>query len=309
MNIAVIDIGTNTFDLLISKIEKGNRQVELHNSKSSVRLGSGIMKKILLDEAMQRGIDTLKNFKDIIHKFNCSKIYAFATSAVRDASNKQVFIDRVKNETGIEIRVISGDKEAEYIYSGVKNALDIGNEKSLIMDIGGGSIEFIIANRGNIFWEESYNIGVARLLAKFKISDPIQPEEQSEVEKYLELELTSLFDAVVQYPIETLIGSSGSFDTFAEVIANRFYTPKILLNKTEYTFNSDEYLLIHEQLITSSLEDRKQTKGIIEMRLDMIVTASVITNFILKKLNIFKMRLSTYSMKEGILWEVMQMVG
>ncbi len=304
MNIAVIDIGTNTFDLLISRTIEGGRPLELHNSKFSVRLGAGgILEKILQKDSMQRAIATLKDFKKIIQDHNCSRIYAFATSAVRDAVNKYEFTSLVKQETGIEVQVISGDKEAELIYLGVRNALDLGHRNSLIMDIGGGSIEFIIADKNDIFWQASYNLGVARLIEKFKISDPITIQEQQDIETYLKSELGGLFEIAGRLPVDTLVGSSGSFDTFAEVIVNRFHSPDILLDKTEYTFNIEEYYETHEQLVLSSLEDRKKIAGIIEMRLDMIVMSSIITNFILRQLDISKMRLSTFSMKEGVLWE------
>jgi exopolyphosphatase/guanosine-5'-triphosphate,3'-diphosphate pyrophosphatase len=310
MNIAIIDIGTNTFDLLIAKIEPGQRPVELYNNKLSVRLGAGgLQKHVLTEAAMERAFIALRTFSGIVNSFGPAQTFAFGTSALRDASNKADFVQRIKKEFDIDIAVIDGDKEAGYIYTGVQHALDIGKEKALIMDIGGGSIEFIIADNATVFYEGSFNIGVARLLEKFKVSDPIQPVELKTVEAYLEQELQYLFQALVQFPAQTLIGSSGSFDTFAEVIAHRFHTPDILNNKTEYTFNLQEYALVHKQLIASTLEDRKKIKGIIEMRLDMIVMAALVTGFILKKTRIPAMRLSTYSLKEGVLWELLKNQG
>jgi exopolyphosphatase/guanosine-5'-triphosphate,3'-diphosphate pyrophosphatase len=307
MNIAIIDIGSNTFDLLIAEVKPKTRPLELYNTKISVRLGAGGFEQHVLTEAsIQRGMEAFIKFKAIIKEYNCTSTFAFATSAVRDAANKSYFVERVKKELQIDIHVISGDKEATYIFLGVQQALDIGHEKALILDIGGGSLEFVIANKHQIFWEASFNLGVARILEKFKISDPITSAQITQIEAYLSQELEPLFNNLKEHPTSTLIGSSGSFDTYAEVIINRFNTSKLLTGATEYTFNLDEYFIIHDQLMLSTLEDRKKIKGIIEMRLDMIVMASLITNFILKKTKISGMRLSTYSLKEGILWDMVK---
>lgn len=307
MHIAIIDIGTNTFDLLISKVVPGQQPAECYNDKLSVRLGAGSLQKhILTDAAMDRAVEALKKFTAIINSFDCQHIYAFGTSALRDAENKSVFTDLVRKEFNIDINIIDGDKEAGYIYKGVQHALDIGADNAVIMDIGGGSIEFIIANKETIAWEKSFNIGVARILEKFTVSDPILAEQQEEIEAFLERELQDFFAAYGLYYAPTLIGSSGSFETFASVIACQYYSPDILKNCTAYTFDVNEYYALHSQLMASSLEDRKKIEGIIEMRLDMIVMASLVTNFILRKTGISAMRMSTYSLKEGVLWDLIE---
>jgi exopolyphosphatase/guanosine-5'-triphosphate,3'-diphosphate pyrophosphatase len=216
------------------------------------------------------------------------------------------FIEAVYRETGIRVEIISGEMEAEYIYLGVRTALDMGMENSLVMDIGGGSVEFIIADKNRIKWSFSFNLGAARLLETFKPSDPISQEEIFMVENYLEKNLGKLFAECEKYKPEVLIGSSGSFDTFAEMIANEYYSPEILENKTEYVFDMEEYEKIHRILIASNREERAQMKGIIPMRVDMIVLASIFVNFIIKKLDIHEMKLSTHALKEGILWSVLE---
>ena len=119
-------------------------------------------------------------------------------------------------------------------------------------------------------------------------------------------ELSPLFDALKTFPSNTLIGSSGSFDTMAEMIAHKFYIPDMIDHLTEYTFNLNDYFNIHRQLIESTRQERYKTKGILEMRVDMIVIASVFVNYILNKCNLSNMRLSTYALKEGVLSELMK---
>ncbi|MDQ3191225.1 MAG: phosphatase, partial [Bacteroidota bacterium] len=305
MRIAVIDLGTNTFNLLIAEVSSINHYRILYSSKTPVQLGKGgINKQLITSDAINRGVETIGCFLQRIAIYNVAKIYAYATSAVRGAKNGKEFTDKIKNEFNLDINIISGDKEAELIYYGVKLGVSLNEEVSLIMDIGGGSTEFIICNKYQIFWKKSFDIGAARILETFQPSDVITLQEKENIETYFDKELQELFHAIELYQAKVLIGSSGSFDTFAEIIAHKFYTPSIVENITEYTFNLPDFFNIHEQLLNSTKEERLLTKGLIPMRVDMIVIASVFTNYILKKGDISKLRLSAYSLKEGVLNEV-----
>ena len=305
MRIAVIDLGTNTFNLLIAEINPDKSYTNLYQTKLSVKLGEGgIDKGFIAPASFQRGINALKIYKETISNYNVEKVFAFATSAIRTATNGIEFTEKVKQETGFEVEIITGDKEAELIYYGVCEAVNLGEELSLIIDIGGGSTEFIIANKDKIFWKQSFLLGASRLLEKFKPSDPITDIEIHQLKDYLNSQLQPLYEAVKLFPITELIGSSGSFDSLAEMIAHRFYTPEILTDKTEYTFNLNDYKVIYENVIKSNKEQRTKMKGLIEMRIDMIVISTIIVQFILTSFNIKKMRLSTYSLKEGTLSEI-----
>lgn len=305
MKIAVIDLGTNTFNLLIAEVNSINHYRILYSTKAAVQLGKGgITKKIITPDAIDRGVATIGSYLQRISTYNVDKVYAYATSAVRSAKNGNEFTDRIKNEFNLDINVISGEKEAELTYYGVKLGVNLKEEISLIMDIGGGSTEFIICNKYQIFWKKSFEVGAARVLEAFQPSDPITPQEVKNIEAYFNQELEELFQAIDQYKATTLIGSSGSFDTFAEVIAHKFYEPSIVEGITEYSFNMADYYNIHEQLINTTREERLNTKGLLPMRVDMIVIASIFTNFILTKGGFSNMRLSAYSLKEGVLNEV-----
>ncbi len=306
MRIAIIDLGTNTFNILIVKVNHVKSYTHLYQSKISVKLGEGGINKNYIEVLpFQRGIEGLKTYKQTMERFYVQKVFAFATSAIRMASNGKDFLEAAKQETGIDVTIISGEKEAELIYYGVRNALQLTNETSLIIDIGGGSTEFIIANKNIIFWKQSFLLGAARLLEMFTPSDRIKEKELLEVVNYLSGELKPLFEAIKKYPITELIGSSGSFDSLAEMIAHKFYTPEILKKKTEYVFDLKDFKIIYEMIIKSNNAERIQIKGLIEMRVDMIVISSIIVNFVLQSFNISKMRLSTYALKEGMLYEIM----
>lgn len=306
MKIAVIDLGTNTFNLLIVEVNSDKSYTTVFQNKISVKLAEGGMNKgFIADLAFDRGIEAFKMHFTTTQKYQVDKIYAFATSAIRGASNGVEFVQKVKTETGVDIQVISGDREAELIYYGVRSAVEMTDEASLIIDIGGGSTEFIIANKNQIFWKQSFLLGAARLLELFPPSDPITDIEIDIFKNHLNNELQSLFEAYTHYPVSELIGSSGSFDSLAEMIAHRFYTPTILDNKTEFSFDLGDCEEIYNSILKSTNAERLQMKGLVAMRVDMIVVSSIIVNFVIRSFEIEKMRLSTYSLKEGVIYEVL----
>jgi len=305
MKLAVLDLGTNTFHLLIVEVRNDGSTARIFKSKIAVKLGEGaIQDKYIAPVPFARGINTLKHYAEVISKHRPEKIYAFATSGIRSAKNGKKFIATAKKEAGIKIKVIPGEKEAELICFGVRQCVDLGDSPHLIMDIGGGSTEFIIASSKKIFWKKSFDIGASRLLAEFKPSNPVTASEVNSIEKYLSEVLVPLNNALEKFPVDELIGSSGSFDTLAEMIGWKYHKRNVLKNVRSYRFNIHEYFHLHTQLLKSTTEQRMKMKGLIRMRVDMIVIASICMNYILEKFNLEKMAVSKYALKEGAVWEI-----
>ncbi len=298
MRIAIIDIGTNTFNLLIQE-SKTNRLI-LKN-KISVRLGEGgLVNNQLHPEAMARGLAALKEHKKTILENKVDSCFAFATSAVRGADNGKEFAENVAIETGIKINILSGDSEAYLIYEGVKLLYDFGKPYSLIMDIGGGSTEFILANSEGVKWQKSYDLGVSRLIQLFNPSDIIKEEEVEKIYHYLDKEISELIEVCKKFPPTELIGSSGSFDTFAQMIFERHQYPIDLEKTLKYNFKIQDYSEISGLMLSRNFEERLNTPGMIPMRADLIVLACVLVNHSLDRLAISNLKLSTYALKEGV---------
>jgi exopolyphosphatase/guanosine-5'-triphosphate,3'-diphosphate pyrophosphatase len=303
--LAVMDLGTNTFHLLIAESSPSGVN-EIVRKEEPVKLGEGgINKGFIQRPAFERGIKTMQRFHELIIKHQVQQVRAIATSALRNAANGQGFINEVKSKTGITIEIIDGDMEAAFIYKGIKTGGCLSKQNSLIIDIGGGSVEFIICNEVQILWKQSFEIGVARLMDKFHRTDPIPPESITALNLYLEDCLKDLFTAVANNTIENIIGSSGVFESYAEVIelakGNSFD-----LKKTKYyKFDHDELLALMEKMVRSSHQERLSIKGIIPIRIDMIVTASLLARFVIEKLGVDKVTMSTNSLKEGVLAEMM----
>lgn len=299
---AVIDIGTNTFHLNIADVLPNGEIIFHHKSHEPVKLGEGgINKGTIAAEAYKRGVNTLVDFSKIITKYPVKNIIAIATAAVRDADNSLQFMGEVLEKSGIQIQIISGDEEAQLIYEGAKAAICLNGKSYLIMDIGGGSVEFIICNQNQIYWKESFKVGVARLMAEFMKHDPLSPLDILNIENYLAQELFTLINACQKFNPQVLVGTAGSFESYAEIISlenNFLFNPD---QEKSFEFDTAQLHHILDTFKTSTHKQRLATKGLIPLRIDMIVVASVITSFILKKFKIPKVLLSTYALKEGAL--------
>lgn len=300
-----MDLGTNTFHLLIAEGDAADPNILLKITEP-VRLGEGgINKGVIQPAAYIRGVTAMQQFHEHIVKHGVKTIKAIATSALRSASNGKNFIDEVEQKTGIRVETINGGQEAEYIYKGVISGKCLSQQNSLIVDIGGGSVEFILCNINSIIYKQSFEVGAARLMDRFHQIDPIPAESIKELNDFLETSLADLFIAVKDRPIANLIGSSGAFETFAEVIEKQKGKPFDYRKITDYTFNDSEFLDVTDQLIRSSHKERENNKGIAPIRVDMIVSSALVTRFIMQKLDISAIIMSTNSLKEGVLADML----
>lgn len=296
-----MDLGTNTFHLLIAEVINGSAH-EIYHVQEPVKLGEGgINKGFIQPEAFARGIKAMQKFSKQIKVNEANTVKCIATSMLRNAANGQQFIDEVKAQTGINIELIDGQQEAAYIYKGVKASGCLSSNNSLIMDIGGGSIEFILCTDERILWKQSFEIGAARMMDKFHRVDPISIECIAEFHQYLEQALPDLFNAVTQTPVERLIGSAGAFETFAEVVELQHGRTFDIKQNHSYDFDLRDFIDTTDLIVRSNHQERSQMKGVIPLRVDMIVVASLITRFVMDKLKISNVGMSTYSLKEGVL--------
>jgi len=307
LKIGIIDLGTNTFNLLIAELDNKGGYKPTYRSKVGVKLGEGSFeKKYITEAAMQRAFFALEAQITAIKNQYCDKVLAFATSAVRGASNADDFVRKVRERFGITIHVIDGDREASMIYNGVQLSGALTDENALIMDIGGGSTEFVAANDQEILWKRSYELGVSRLLEKYKPGDPISNTTLEEIEKSLENQIGDVFEVVQEEEIKTLVGSSGSFDTFSDVISRRLGNFEETINLTSLDFDREALDKHLNELVSSTRIQRESMDGMVAMRVNMIVMSAIFVRLVLKKTDIETVKLSKYSLKEGVLFEVLK---
>ncbi|HCX98637.1 MAG TPA: phosphatase [Bacteroidales bacterium] len=301
--IAIIDLGTNTFNLLIVLVGGDGTYQIYYSGKLPVKLGDGgINQKVIAPKAYQRGLNAVGEHLKTTQQHGVSEVFAFATSATRNAENGTSFITDIKNLYGIDVKVIGGEEEVELIYLGIRQAIDLSDENVLMLDIGGGSNEIIIGNKHKYFWGKSYDLGISRLLQQFNPSDPIKTNEILAVELFLKEQLADLSEIIDRYKPVTLVGSSGSFDTYRNILSEQSIISSNGMPSVEISLN--KYLNLHKQLISSTTQERSQIPGMDSMRVDMIVLATIFTHFLVKSFGIKRILQSSYALKEGAIWRI-----
>jgi exopolyphosphatase/guanosine-5'-triphosphate,3'-diphosphate pyrophosphatase len=304
--IAAIDLGTNTFHLLITEPGESIVPGNIYKETIVVKLGEGgINQGFISDVAYIRGIRAMEKFAELIQLHQVTEVKAVATAALRSASNGQGFIAEVKIKTGINIEIIDGEKEATFIYKGVRKVVKMGQLTHLIMDIGGGSVEFILCNAEEIFWKKSYPLGAAKLMEQFHHSDPISKEDMDAITAHLDNTLAELFTECRKYTPQNLIGSAGAFESFAEMVKRRFSPDEADSNLPGKEIDLARFQELAALLIRSTHQQRSEMPGLIPLRVDMIIVATIITNYIIGNLQISKLLLSDYSLKEGVLFSLL----
>lgn len=297
---AIIDIGSNTINLLIAAYSEGVFSV-LEDRKIHAKLArGGINDNTIAPDAFLRGLEALKAHKELCDEYHIAQhdIVTYATASVRSATNGDEFAQKVYQSFGFKVNTIDGDTEALLIHSGIKNGFPLGTEKVLIMDIGGGSVEFIITNKTTIFWKKSFNVGVTKLLDKFKPSDPPLAAQLDKVKAHVKHELKELFTALDTFKPEKLVGSSGSFDTIRAMLE-----AKISANNPEvytwYEIKPKSIITLSEELSVISSEQRKKVPGMDAMRAEYFPLAFVLIKLMMEKLPKAKIFQCSYALKEG----------
>ncbi len=289
--VAVIDLGTNTFNLLIADVFTRNFN-NVYNEKEGVALGmGGINKGIIAPDAFERGVNALVKFKRICDEYKVDEIRTFGTSALRDAENTDDFMLEIKSRTGIEIQIISGEEEATLIYKGVQWSYDF-EERAVIMDIGGGSTEFIIAGKDGIEEKISLDIGVSRIFQELQLSDPLTKKDIESIENWLEERSQGFFSG---RQCDVLVGASGSFETFHEMIHKERFPAGIAAQ--EIPMIELHYIL--NWIIDSEQAERDHHPFIIPIRRKMAPIAAVKTRWVMNHLLVKKVLVSPCSLKEG----------
>ncbi|MEW5978126.1 MAG: Ppx/GppA phosphatase family protein [Acidobacteriota bacterium] len=303
--LAAIDIGTNSIHLVVVKVKDNNRFEILAQEKEVVRLGSGSGDmKYLSAEAMDRGIEALKRFRQVAEIW-AAEIKAVATSAVREALNKEIFLERVRTEAGIGVEVISGFEEARLIYLGVLQALPVFDRKVLLADIGGGSTEFLIGKSGEVIEANSLKLGAIRLTNQFFKEDPVENKTISKCRQYLKAYLHPMARRVRAHGYEVAVGSSGTILNIAQMIqVLRKEPPTRLLSN--FTFSRAELGEVVKMLTKAdTVKKRQKIEGLDPKRSDIILGGVLILEQAFEAMQIESMVVSGFALREGVILDVL----
>jgi exopolyphosphatase/guanosine-5'-triphosphate,3'-diphosphate pyrophosphatase len=303
MRVAIIDLGTNTCNLLIAEVIKPGYKI-LHQSKQLVRLGDAKIKNNQISqEATSRVIRSLSVQKKIIEELHVQKVYVTATSAIREAANKIEFLDNISNASGWIIKTVSGEKEADLIFKGVLLALDNLDQPAVILDIGGGSNELILAHKKEMLWKESQPTGMARVITQFALSDPLKPEEFIILKNFFEARHQAAFEQCRHHSVKTLVGCSGAFDTIADIIDQVNPGEK---HRLKQKITLKDFWNVFRLITQSTHEERLKLTGMDMVRVDLIVPAMVFIGQLIEESGIEEIIQTDFALREGVLYDILK---
>ena len=300
MRVGTIDIGTNSMRLLIADY-KNNKIENREKYINTTRIGQGVDKEgYITEEAMQRNLKALKEFSDKCKEEKCEKVYCMGTSALRDSKNGQDFVNRAKELTNIDVKIICGDEESNLGFMGVLEGTD-GNKKDdiLVIDIGGGSTEFIIGNEEGIKFCKSENVGALRMTEKFITTDPISDEEFDAMTDFIEETISFTLDSIKHMHISKLVGIGGAITSLSAMNQQLEVYSMEKVHNSVVTKKDLEKIL--QNLKNMTLNDKKTIKGLQPKRADIITAGVKILHIIMKKLEFETIVISEYDNLEGLL--------
>ncbi len=298
---AAVDIGTNSFHMVVARgLADGGFEV-ITTEKEMVRLGqgSGEMKQLAAD-AIDRGVAALARMAAVAATHD-AEITAVATSATREAENRQEFIDRALAETGITVEVISGFEEARLIHLGVLQALPVYDKRLLLVDIGGGSTEFLVGQGSTVMMARSMKLGAIRLTERFFADGEVTSKSVKKCREHVASILAPAAHDLGSAPHEVAIGSSGTITAIASMIAAE--RGDAVKDFNGVSFSAKELARLIERLVETSPEDRRKIDGLDARRADIIVGGSLLLVEAFEAFDITSMTVSGYALREGVLFD------
>lgn len=297
--LASFDLGTNTFLLLIAEIKDG-QIMPICEQETIVRLGKGVDAAGNLNaEAMLRGLECLQEYRRLAVEHQCERIVAVGTSALRQAANRQEFLQRAQNETGVAIQIISGETEARLTYLGaLSNKQDLA-EPVAIIDIGGGSTEVVIGTLDELEQAQSIDIGSVRLTERFLLNDPPSPEEAAAVRRQAQEMMRQTWAGQDFYKVRSLVGTAGTITTLAAMAQKmRDYDPAQI---DRFLLTKKMLRSLAADLAALTLAERKRLPGLPPARADVILAGALILETFMDLYDFDEIIVSHRGLRHGVL--------
>ncbi|MBC7884447.1 MAG: hypothetical protein H7X99_03185 [Saprospiraceae bacterium] len=296
--IAVIDLGSNTFHLLIVNVTKDRIFETECRERVFTGLSDGGIHKIK-KEKLKYGLDTLTKFKQILDHHQVKNLRIVGTEVLRKAINRHEFIAKAEEILGAEIEIIEGYAEATYIYKGIMLQKQMRMGTHLIMDIGGGSTEFILIHDGDKIWAQSYTLGVGVLHEMFHHEEPMGRPSIYNLQNHIEHTIGDMLDLMQGYKVDSIIGASGSFEVLQSMSGK-------ITDETQISeISMPEFSAIYQKIINADFKERENLKGLPAERVKLIVVGMVLKKVITDYINPTRIMVSPFSLKEGVLSEMM----
>jgi exopolyphosphatase/guanosine-5'-triphosphate,3'-diphosphate pyrophosphatase len=306
MKLGVFDIGTNSIHMILADLHKDFSIDVLDRAKEFTRLGeSTFVTGKLSADAISRGLEAVRRFKKLAEIRRVHRIKAVATSAVREASNGGDFIDKIEKETGIKVKVITGEEEARLIGLAVHHSITLPKTPCAILDIGGGSVEIIITREKEVLHNWSFKLGTLRLREVFIKSDPPNSKEIEKLEKHISQILAPALEEMRKLKVHTLIGTSGTLINLVSM-AHLQQDNAPIESSNNFRLPAKDLKTLHSFLIDSDLKSRIKIRGMDPHRADIIIPGSTLVNYLIEEGNIEEVILCDAAIREGMMYDYME---
>ena len=299
LNISAIDVGSNAMRMVIGEVDEAWRVKTIENIRLPVRLGQDVFSKGYLEEkTIQQTEEAFLRFKHVAESFNIQHLRAVATSAAREAGNSDLLLDRVFRTSGIEIEIISGEEEARLIHSAVAHVLNLTNKRTLLIDIGGGSIEVTISTGRNIISTDSYNMGTVRLLEKLNGKNKSKHPFGNLVREYAEAARYRIERDLGDEKVQICAGTGGNVEEIGRL------RQKLFKAESDRFITLEELGKLIERLDRMTYEERMRKLKLRPDRADVILPASIVLHLIASEAGVKQIAIPNVGLKDGILLDI-----
>lgn len=300
--VTFIDIGTNSVRLMVVRFNPNHSYTILTRQKQQVRLGEGEFEDDeIRPEAIERLILVCRTFHDLARSFGTEEYVAVATSAMREAANQQIILHRIRQEAGIDVRVVSGQEEARLIYLGVASAIHLADRQALFIDIGGGSTEISLGGERGYSYLHSFRLGAIRLANQYvgnRADEPVTIEQYRQIKSHVRDAIIRSVTKLRKERIDCVVGSSGTIMNLAE-IAQKTLPPHV--QQAEPVLTATDLQRIVGILSSLPLEKRRKVPGINPERADIIIPGAAILDTLMEELGIERVVTTSRGLQDGLL--------
>jgi exopolyphosphatase/guanosine-5'-triphosphate,3'-diphosphate pyrophosphatase len=301
LKLAAIDLGSNSFHMVIVEVGASGSFQVLDREKEMIRLGASTLARGSLSaQAMRRGLETLAKFRRLAETYKVDKVLAVATSAIREARNGEDFLRQVGRETGLWPKAVSGTEEARLIYLAALHSIHLEGRRTLVLDIGGGSVELALGSGNRLERTLSRKLGVLRVSERFVASDPLSAKDEARLVAHAEAELGQEADAMRDAGFEAAVGTSGTVLALG-AMAHEMETGQRPETLHHVTVRAETLRALRKRLCAADLKARLRMPGMDARRADIIVAGAVLLDSVLERLGVRELTLCEWALREGLL--------
>ena len=301
MRVAAMDLGSNSFHLLVADVHADGHIDPLVQEKEMLRLGDVVSRHgVIPPTAADQAVATVRRFRLLAEAAGATEILAKATSAIRRASNGGELVDRIRAETGVHVEVIGGQEEARLIFGALRASVVLDPAPALCFDLGGGSLEVMVGDASSLMWATSVPLGVARLTADFVHSDPISKPDRRALRDHIVEVLTPVVAEVETFEPKLAVGSSGTLENLAEMVDRAARRGHPGHAEPAHRSTRSEFLTLHKELLASTATERLRIDGLDARRVDLIVAGSMVLATAMELFDFDQLTISEWALREGI---------